>query len=496
MAALSWPSIETIKAAIIAIHKAARPSADDAYGSDLWLEARKLGRAILRLHQTIARGVNALFPSTTFGDYLDAWLKLIGAPDGLGGYGRIQLRGSSGADAGAVVSTGAGPWVDLYGFQLTDTSGSLYQITEHYTPVAATTHNTDVASVTKGSATNLESGAVITFVSPPAGVTAAVTLVADLDGGADTETDAEGRARLAAWLRDPPVSGNVADWVDAINSASPGTLQPYVWLERNNYPTGYGLVDYAALQLDEWGAAQSVAPASALGLAIQDAVEAQLPVLLMKQARMLTVNPITANSIDIELTMSDWAQEADLCDWDAETPGYAVDAVTKAQLLVNVNAATTATYLAVGDRVIIDCAQAVVTHVGVAGGVAADEFKVDAWFDVYDAEKNPYPWPTATHGIGRCCYSGGGLVLAVCGALRTYTGLIGPAKDNCSATAIAGWDDTIRVNAIQSCAIVAGEGKVVDVTVNSPADWTPAYLASTTTNRVVPGEIVVWEIKP
>jgi hypothetical protein len=385
----------------------------------------------------------------------------------------------------------------VFGQQGTDTAGNIYQISEHHTPVAATTTNVDIAAVSKGSATNLEAGAVITLSSPPGGITAAMTLVADLDDGADAETDAEGRARLAAWMRDPPCSGNVADWVKAIESASPGALHAYVWLERNNYPTGYGLVDYAALQLDEYGSAQSIAPASALGLKIIAAVEAQLPVLLMKQSRMLTVNPITTTAVEISLTMSDWAAESDLCDWDAETPTYAVDAATKATLLVNVDAATTATYIAVGDRVIIDGAQAVVTHVGVAGGVAADEFKVDAWFDVYDAEKNPYPWPTAAHGVGRYCYSGGGRILSIVGALRDYVAGIGPSKDaSTGADAIAGWDDTIRVNAIMSCAIVAGDGRVVDVTVTAPgADWAPAPLSSTTSNRVVPGEIAVWEIK-
>ena len=107
MASLSLPVIETIRDAIIAIHKAARPSADDAWGSDLWLEARKLSRAILRLHQTAERVLNALFPTTTFGSYLDSWLRLVGAPDGLGGYGLVKLRGSSGTNAAALVAFGA-----------------------------------------------------------------------------------------------------------------------------------------------------------------------------------------------------------------------------------------------------------------------------------------------------------------------------------------------------------------------------------------------------
>jgi hypothetical protein len=494
MASLSLPSLDTIKAAIIAIHKAARPSADDAWGSDLWLEARKMGRAVLRLHQTAERVLNALFPSTTFGDYLDSWLRLVGAPDGLGGYGQIKLRGSTGTDAAALVSVGAGPWADVYGQQGTDTAGNIYQISEHHTPVAATTTNVDIAAVSKGSATNLETGAVITLSSPPAGITAAMVLVADLDDGADAETDAEGRARLAAWMRDPPCSGNVADWVKAIESASPGALRPYVWLERNNYPTGYGLVDYAALQLDEYGSAQSIAPASALGLKIIAAVEAQLPVLLMKQSRMLTVNPVTTTTVEISLTISDWAAESDLCDWDAETPQLDVVAVSEATLTVQLSAGTAATYIAAGDRVIIDGAQAVVTASGVT---AVDEIQVDAWFDTYDAEKNPYPWPTTGHGAGRACYSGGGRILSVVGALREYVAAIGPSKDaSTGADAIAEWDDTIRVNAIMSCAIVAADGRVVDVAVTSPgADWAPAPLDSTTTNRVVPGEIVVWEIK-
>jgi hypothetical protein len=495
--AFPWPSIDTIKAAWITIHKAARPSADDAFGSDLWLASRIMSRVISRLHQTGERVLNALFPTTTFGDYLTSWLRFVGAPDGLGGYGRVLARGSTGTDALAIVSTGAGPWADQYHQQLTDAAGLVYQVTEHYTPAGATTYNADVESVSTGTATNLESGTTLTFSSPSAGITAAAVLVANLDYGADLESDAEGLSRLAAWLRDPPASGNVADWVDAINSAAPGQLRPYVWLERQNYPTGWGLVDYAAMEVDEFGAAQHVNPTSDLGLSIIAAVAARLPVLLMKNSRMITLVAAVANAVEISLTMSDWAEESDLCDWDAETPQWTVDAATKATLLVNVSAATTATYLTVGDRVIIDGAQAIVTHVGVAGGVAADEFKVDAWFDTYDADKNPYPWHDATHGVSLHCYSGGGKIMAVYAALREYLGKIGPSKDSgTGADAISDWDDTIRVNAILSCAIVAGGGKVVDVTVAEPAaDWAPAALYSTTANRVFPHEVTIWEIK-
>jgi hypothetical protein len=202
-----------IQATVRSIWQGERPDADDTRYSDLWLYSRITAAVVWRLLQTIDRGVNAVFPTTSFGIYLDNWLNWIGAPDGSGNgtFGRIQSRGSSGTSALAVVSTGAA--TTSIGDQLTDVTGRTYQLTEGHVYVGASTYNHSVAAVDTGSDTNLESGDVLTFTSPPAGITTA-TLVKDLDGGADRETDAEGRARLLSLLRNPPSSGNVADWVD------------------------------------------------------------------------------------------------------------------------------------------------------------------------------------------------------------------------------------------------------------------------------------------
>jgi hypothetical protein len=358
-----------------------------------------------------------------------------------------------------------------------------------------------VESVDTGLATNLESGEILTFVTPPAGITAAATLVEDLDGGADTELDPEGRARLVAYVQDPPASGNVADWRESIESAAQGALRAYVWPQRQNQPYGWGTTDYCAFQIGEHGLAMHVRDPSDLWTAIETAVESTMPVLLMYDSRQLEIVSFDI-VVEVSVELADYATDADRCDWDAEATKHTVSAYHVANRTITANSDIN-TELAVGDRVIINCAQGIVDKVGVVDGLAANTmFRVSTWFTQYDADENPYPWDDGFFSdsgydpTGDEICSGGGRILALIGGLRDYMSSRGPAK-GAYAAPIVGWDDVVRLHGLQSAVVGASDSMVVACTVVLPAaDTAPAVDAATNVDRIVASQIVVWEEKP
>jgi len=489
---LNIPPKETVRATVRALWQSERPDADDSTYSDLWLYSRIVSVVVFRLHQTIQRGINAVFPTTSFGSYLGAWLSWIGASDGLGGFGYIVPRISSGTDAGRATADGGDIAANaLNGKQMTDAAGKLYQFNENHVLVPdGTTIDLDIISITKGSATNLESGTVLTLTSPPANARSAVTLVADLDGGADAETETDGRARLLSLLRSPPASGNVASWVKTIEDTSPGALKAYVWPKREE-PPGYGRVDYCALQTLETGEDRYIAAADDLYSDIEDEVEDKLPVLMFKNSRQLTLVSDTGG-VDITYTLADNATESQKCDWDSENNKNLItandDGGPNITVDVNVCSPTVTNGLEVGHVVVIDGIPGTVTSVNV--GADPKVFAV----------ASGWAWPSVANVLnGLAVTSGGGLIgnidytdsggtavarSGVIGTLQTYFDGLGPARGTYAATAIQDWDDTARIQGIQSDIIQLGGGSIISVTVDDLLGDVIDYAPSTGSSSI------------
>ena len=487
--ALTLPTYDQIRDTIQSVWQAARPDADATKYSDLWLYARILADMVYRLHLTADRLLSALHPSTTYGDALDRWLEVCGLPDGQGGYGRIQDAPSSGTSALRVTATGA--TVDLLGQQLTDTGGRTYEITSSYAFAAAGTHDYDLTAVDVGAATNLEIGETLTFVSPPANVQSTATLVADLSGGTDRETDPEGRERLLQRLRDPGLSGNVSDWRETIEDAAPGEVVGYVWPMRQGQPAGYGYTDFCALKTTGHRDDRHIGLSDDLYSTIAQAIQDRMPAQDYLGARQLTVNAVD-QVIQLRISMADNAPASALCDWDAEDLGAEVSAIDATNKRITADTTVTS-HLSVGDRVVIGGAQATVTAVGTADGMPNDQtFEVDSWFDTYDSDSNPYPTDPM---VGYWICSGGGVIMDVVGALHDLMDSLGPAKGS-YAGQITGWEDTLRVDAITTAVVQAGDGNVVGVTIKTPtSDVTPTAGSSAITERLVLTDLGVWEIK-
>lgn len=486
MSALTLPTLETLEATIEAVWKSYRPSAAFSKYSDLWLFKKIVGRLAWRMHQTLARALDAVFPTTTYGIYLDAWLRLVGCSDGAGGYGRYEAAASSGTDALTVTATGAAT-VSI-GDQLTDSSGRTYQLTEGNVFGGAGSANLSVEAISTGSATNLETGDTLTFVSPPANITETATLVLDLDGGRDRETDAAGRQRLLEKLQTPSLSGNWADWVETIEAVDPGNLRAFVWPARQNQPTGFNCVDYCAIQEGEVGADQHIAAVDSYYTQIAAAITARMPVLMMRNSRQLTLTT-TEKSICAVITLADSAGASDQCDWDAYSLKCHVDAENSGTKTVTASDDVydgTTSMLQSGDRVLIHNQFAVVDSVNV--GSNPKVFTLTTW-----------PWSDSIVDCLIC--SGGGTIEDAHDALYGSAGLyesLGPAKGTYAAP-ITAWEDTLRVLAIQTAIVDAGNETIVDVALESPgitADYSPTAGSGATTARVIPGDIDIFEDKP
>ena len=135
---------------------------------------------------------------------LDDWAFVFGLPsDTPGIFGRRGARVSSGG-AGIPAANAGGILIPALSL-LTDGTGrvTLQTTADVTTDGPPNTLAVSLTSITKGVAANLPVGTVVTFASPPPGVTAQFALTAALSGGRDRESDIELLDRL---LRRQPKS--------------------------------------------------------------------------------------------------------------------------------------------------------------------------------------------------------------------------------------------------------------------------------------------------
>jgi len=474
--ALNKPTRDTIRQVILAIWQGERPTADSTKYSDLWLFSEVGSALVLRLHSTIERALDAVFPTTSFDSYLDNWLSWLGLPDGQGGFGRI-LPGISAAGSGFTIETVAGMAANLtLNKTLTDSAGKSYIITEQNAIIApGGTEDVDIESVTTGYGVNLESGTVLTWDAPPAGADATGTLAKDLTGGTGLEEDSAGRVRLLGKLRNPPASGNVASWVATIEAVSAGNLKAWVWPQRQNYPQGYGLTDYCATYLLETGTDRHIAAVDDMYSDIDTAVDDALPALIYRNSRQLTL-VTAAVDVEITITLGDDATADQKCDWDAVSAnpdGAAQTTVATndagGNTIVTVGSSTSPTLtdgLKAGDKFVVNGVEAECASV-----TNATTFEVASWPAGFGTALNSLAGYNITAGGGFIGWkteydndvTGSGLVEAV----RAYMDERGPNVSYAAAQSeIPGWDSTARIQQIESACFVVGGGVIVDVVVD------------------------------
>ncbi len=174
-----------------------------ALRSFLQIFARVFAGGLHLLYGYLDNVVEEMFASSASG----AWLERIGAEYGI-------LRTAATASAGGGTATGTVGTVIPAGSELQSSSGNLYTTDAAYTIGAGGSVAVEVTASTEGEASNEAGGAVLTFVSPIAGVDTSVTIDSDgLAGGTDEEADEAYRARILARMRFAPQGGCAADYV-------------------------------------------------------------------------------------------------------------------------------------------------------------------------------------------------------------------------------------------------------------------------------------------
>lgn len=157
---------------------------------------------------------------------------------GLWGVPRKQASASN----GALLLTGAPTSPIAADTRLQSASGIEFAVDADAVIAGDGTAAVSVTALTAGAAGNQVAGAVLTFISPLAGVNATATAGADgLGGGADVEDDDSLRARMLDAIQSPAHGGSAADyvrWARSISSITrawcfpiyrgPGSVRVYI----------------------------------------------------------------------------------------------------------------------------------------------------------------------------------------------------------------------------------------------------------------------------
>ena len=198
--------------------------------SDFGLIAAALANEVATPANNAVLLADQAMPDTATGSDLDRIL----------GFYNLTRRPAS-QSSGLIVATASASSFVPFGAQLVDAAGVKFQVT-----VGGTYSNGSfipVQSVNAGSTTNEDAGTILTWVSPPAffGPTASVSTINPLTGGEDLEDDATARARLIAFLSNPPGGANPSQIIEFAQAADPSVKTAFVHAAAR----GPGTVDVA-----------------------------------------------------------------------------------------------------------------------------------------------------------------------------------------------------------------------------------------------------------
>jgi uncharacterized phage protein gp47/JayE len=190
---------------------------------------RILGKAVALLVHGLyifaGKIANQIFVSTSSVEFLDRHASEYGVPrlEATAAQGDIQVSGM----IGSTVNTGD---------KLKSTNGVFYSVDLGVTLVA-TTAIISVTADSFGSQTNQDSGAILTFVSPPSGINSQATVQAGtLLGGADREGDEALRERVLFRKRNPIQCGAPSDYIQWALQV-PDVTRAYVYPKENGLGT-------------------------------------------------------------------------------------------------------------------------------------------------------------------------------------------------------------------------------------------------------------------
>lgn len=186
-------------------------------GSDWYVLASAVGSQLAVTEANASVKADQLMPDTATGDDLAR----ICQPHGL------TKQAAAGSVGAVIISTSASTTV-VTGSQLVDGSGLAYQVTVGGT--YSDQSSIPVAAVATGTQTNHAAGDTLRWVSAPAFAASTVTVgPGGFVNGIDEEDDEALRARLFAFLQNPPASGNAQDTAEIAEASTASVQKAFVY---------------------------------------------------------------------------------------------------------------------------------------------------------------------------------------------------------------------------------------------------------------------------
>jgi uncharacterized phage protein gp47/JayE len=446
------PDRATVLAEALAHLKSLEPNIDVSQDTPIGALHAALVELSYGIHSNVRAAHNDIFPSSAMDTTtLERHAERLLGPDP-----RKGAAGSSGSDALRVTGTLGGAAVTA-GETLVHTDGTRYQLTEGAT-VGSGTADLSVEAISTGDTTNKLTGDTMDFESPPANIETEATLVDDLSGGYDRETDAELLARVLHRIRNPPGGGRFADWwgwaLDVV-----GISNAYVYGPSSadvQGRRGVGTVDVAIVTA---GTGAARIPSATLQTTVDDNLDVERPA----GARDFSVLLPGQDDQDVDVQLS-------------PNPGYEFDwsgsgvVSSYAAKVITWTGALPATLMTTFD-----------TEGSVRIFCAGQLFTVTAYDNAGPYTTTIDETPTTNPASPDPIYPGGPLSAPALAAIKAYMDGLGPARGT-AADPNQTWDDTLRrskldailVHVVDEDGNESGVPGTKDVTIVTPAtSYTP-----------------------
>ena len=375
---------------------------------------------------------------------LSDWATVLGVPDGAGSYGPLNptiatgLAGTATGTAGTLIPSGT---------QLVAADGeTLFATTANATIGGGGSVTIAFNALTAGTAGNLQVPASLTFVSPPGGVNASVTLTTGADNAIDTEGADALLDRILLRLRFPPKGGAIQDYIAWAQEVS-GVGPVYVYPRR----AGTGTVQVAVTQA---GTGTGRIPGGTLITEVNDHLADVMPVDV-DGAVDPAIPPYHTSTHDLTVRVYGVTPSLAKYAWDWTDPGtYTVAGWNAGTRALTLNAAAPATLIAA--LPLLPRVQVLDTGGG-PGQVVPAQLRVSA----ITAPANIILTITAASiptgfnpQVGDRVYAGGPMAQPIGQALLDYIDSLGPSRESgYGDTTVAPWDDTVAIAQLMRIAL-------------------------------------------
>lgn len=223
---LTRPTLTELIDRIVADFKSSFGATYVALRSFIMIFARVLGGAAHLIYGYLDNVVDQLFILTASSSYLEK----IGSEYGI-------LRKAATVSTGTITITGVATIVVPTGTELQSTSENVYTTDAEVTIGGGGSITADVTAKVAGEDSNEGGAAVLTFVTPIAGVDTSATVDADgLTEGTDEEDDTDYRARILARKRFAPHGGAAEDYIAWAKEVS-GVTRAWVYSQYQGLGT-------------------------------------------------------------------------------------------------------------------------------------------------------------------------------------------------------------------------------------------------------------------